>query len=279
MTSPQELQDKVKLGIEKARTNSRLLVAVGAGLIVVSFLMSWWGVEKYRVYEQRGVNLASPGALEAITEKMTPEAKKEYNDRVISYMTSWEANKALNHEFYLAALGQDYHDTLNKLINVSLTSGKLTLYGWSTWTGRFGFLFVLIGAAWFLAPKIKPELEEFAWTVPWVWTALGAVLFISAMAFYFTVPDQNGDGYSQGLSLGCYLAIAGSLAVIVGGTFEGIKSARDRLALLAARAEEEDDDDADDDSKPAARRGAPKAPPVDEYQAAEEAKRKRLQDW
>lgn len=284
MTNSQDLQEKLKLGqeklklgIEKARTNSRRLVMIGAGLIVVSFLLSWWSLSKYRIYELRGVNMAVPGEVAAATAKMQPDELEAYNNRLQVYMASWQANRTLNHDFYDYAFGGDYDKTLANLDSVSLNGGTLTLFGWSTWTGRFGFLFVLLGAAWYFAPQFKPELEDYAWTVPWVWTALGGILLISALALYFNVPDKNGDGYSQGVTLGCYVAIAGALCVVIGGTFEGIKSAQDRLAQLAAQADEEEPAEADD--KPAPRRPAPKAPPVDPEQSAKEEKARRLQDW
>lgn len=285
MTTPQDLQDKLKLGqeklklgFEKARTNSRRLVMIGGGLIFVSFLLSWWGLSKYRVSELRGVNLGVPGELAAVTEKMSDKDKEAYNNRVQSYLSSWSANRTLNHEFYLKALGPDYDKMLTNLDNVSHNGASLYLHGWSTWTGRFGFIFVLLGVAWFFAPQLQPDLAEYAWTAPWVWTGLGAIILISTLAFYLGVPDTNGDGYSQGVTLGCYVAMLGSLAVVVGGTFEGIKSARERLALLAEQAAEEAEEEADDD-KPAPRRGAPKAPPVDAHQAAKDEKARRLQDW
>jgi hypothetical protein len=286
VTTPQDLQEKLKLGqeklklgIEQARRNSRRLVMAGAGLIVVAFLLSWWGIEKYRVDEQQGVQLAAPGALDGITQKMSEAQKKDYEDRLQKYPLAWSANRTVNHDFYVYALGSDYEQTLQALEKDSLHSGQLWLFGWSTWTGRFGFLFVLVGVAWFFAPQFKPELEEYAWTVPWVWTALGAILLISTLAFYFGVPDKNGDGYSQGVTLGCYAALLGSSAVVIGGTFEGIKSARERLAHLAAQAEAEGDEEGEADDKPAPRRGPPKAPPVDEHQSAKDEKARRLQDW
>lgn len=288
VTTPQELQDKLKLGqeklklgLEKARTNSRRLVMVGAGLIVVSFLLSWWSLSKYRVSEMRGVNLGVPAEVSAVTEKMSDQDKEAYNNELQSYATSWSANRTLNHEFYLSALGPDYDTKLTNLDNVSHNGGTLHLNGWSTWTGRFGFIFVLLGVAWFFAPQINPDLGEHAWTAPWVWTALGAILLISTLSFYFNVPDKNGDGYSQGVTLGCYMALLGSTAVVVGGTFEGIKSARERLARLAEQAEEEgeESDENEADDKPAPRRSVPKAPPVDAQQAAKEEKARRLQDW
>lgn len=286
MTTPQDLQEKLKLGqeklqlgIEQARRNSRILVMAGAGLIVVSFLMAWWGLSKDRVREMRGVNLGVPGEVAAVTEKMSDKDKETYNNDVQRYFASWSANRTLNHDFYVAALGTDYDKMLANLDNVSHNGGSLYLNGWSTWTGRFGFLFVLIGVAWFFAPQMKPELEEYAWTVPWVWTALGAILLISTLAFYFGVPDKNGDGYSQGVTLGCYAALLGSSAVVIGGTFEGIKSARERLAHLAAQAEAEGDEEGEADDKPAPRRVPSKAPPVDEHQSAKDEKARRLQDW
>ncbi|MCE9604300.1 MAG: hypothetical protein K8U03_05280 [Planctomycetia bacterium] len=282
MTTPQELQAKLTLGIEKARTNSRRLVYIGAGLIVLSFVMSWWGLKKERVYEQQGVSVADAAAQEAITANMTAEDKKDYDSRIAQYSVAWQANQSLNRDYYLAAFGQDYDQRLRNLENVSLRSGSMSLFGWSTGTGWFGVLFVIAGAAWFAAPKFKPELEDFAWTIPWVWTALGAIYLIAVLAFYFNAPDVNGAGYSQGVALGCYLSIFGTLAVVVGGTFEGIKSANERLAAIAAEAEDEevDEEPADDAS------GAPRRPPlpkpsqpINEVLDAEAAKRKRLTDW
>lgn len=294
MTTPQELQaklnlglEKVNLGLEKARTNSRRLVLIGAGVIFLSLFLSWWSVTKYRVDEHVGQNVPPTVANAAISEKMTPEQKKDYEDRVVGYNTAWEANKNLNGAFYESAFGKDYNARLADLDRLSLKSGTLSLSGISTWTGMFGLLFLIAGAAWYAAPKLKPELEEQAWTIPWVWTALASLFLIALLLFYFGVPDVNaiGNSYTQGLSLGIYLAMLGAAAVVLGGTFEGIKSANERLAQIAERGDEEaSDDSADDDGEQAAPaptrpRKAPAPPPVDERAAAEEAKRKRLTDW
>jgi len=295
VTTPQDLQaklnlglEKVNLGLEKARTNSRRLVLIGAGVIFLSLFLSWWSLTKYRVKEHYDLNIPPTVANASVSEKMTPDDRKEYEDRVVGYNTAWDANKNLNGAFYESTFGKDYNSRLNDLDKLSLKSATLSLSGISTWTGMFGLLFLIAGAAWYAAPRLKPELEEHAWTVPWVWTALAAVFLFALLAFYFGVPDVNGIGnsYTQGLSLGIYLAMLGALAVVLGGTFEGIKSANERLALLAERGDDEaGDDDGTEDKVDAAvaapprARKAPAPPPVDANAAAEEAKRKRLTDW
>lgn len=285
MTTPQELQAKLNLGIEKARTNSRLLVLVGACLMLVSLFMSWWSLGKYRVDEQYGHDLMVVGSREKITEKMTPEEVKDYDDRVNRYRSAWSAITERHKDFYVAEFGDGFAATLETEDKVNKGSSYLVLKGISTWTGRFGFLFLIAGVAWYLAPKLKPDLEEYAWTIPWAWTALAAVFLIAALAFYFGVPDIGGEGYSQGITLGWYVSLLGALAIIVGGTFEGIKSANERLAILAARSEEEAVEEAqeveaeDAAPSPAPRRKEKAPPPVDERAAEEEAKRKRLTDW
>lgn len=294
MTTPQDLQaklnlglEKVNLGLEKARTNSRRLVLIGAGVIFLSLFLSWWSVTKYRVSEHVGQNVPPTVANATVSEKMTPEQKKEYEDRVAGYNTAWEANKNLNGAFYESAFGKDFNARLTDLDKQSLRSASLYLLGIRTWTGMFGLLCLIAGAAWYVAPKLKPELEEHAWTIPWVWTALAALFLIAVLLFYFGVPDVNGIGnsYTQGLSLGIYLAMFGAAAVVLGGTFEGIKSANERLAQIAERGDDEADEaESTDDGEEAAAapprtRKAPAPPPVDERAAAEEAKRKRLSDW
>ncbi|MBL9081274.1 MAG: hypothetical protein JNK76_05680 [Planctomycetales bacterium] len=245
-----------------ARANSRTLLYVGAALIVVAFLLPWWAVSKYRVSEQRGVNLADPAAREAIVKDLSPEELQEYNSRVLGYEAAWMANRNLNAEFYVASLGKDYDSNLRNQENVTLRSGKLSLHGWSHARGWFGVIFVFVGVGLYFAAQMVPALSPWSWAVPWVWALLAMVYEILVISFYFGVPDRNGDGYAQGISLGTYLALLGGLTALAGAVFEGMRSAEQRLIDLQNAPPAEDEAD----ETPA---------PLD----PEAERRRRLNDW
>ncbi|MBA4019238.1 MAG: hypothetical protein C0483_18890 [Pirellula sp.] len=252
------------------RSRSRQLLYAGIGLAVVAFLLPWWGLTKYRVSEQRGMNMTDPTVIASITKDMDEPTRTEYETRVRLYDSSWTSNRSLNQAFYEASLGKDYDKEIRAKEAVSLSSGSTSIYGWSAWTAWFGLVFVIAGVALFVAPAFVPDMASWKWLVPWIWTALALIYLIMALAFYFGVPDANGPGYSQGVSLGCYLAIFGGAAAIAGSVFEGLRSAQERLAALENAEEDEEDDQAAAGGKP-----MPPPKPLD----PEEERRRRLNDW
>lgn len=245
--------------VDQLRENSRALQYAGFVLIVLAFPLVWWSVTRYRVYEQQGVDLGSAEQIAAIEKDMDEEEKKDYRDRVGIYGREWTLNASRFGDFYLNYLGDDYAIRLNNEERYDKSSGTLSLRGWSTWTGWFGVTFVVIMIASLIAPKFVDDLERLAWSFPWV----GAILFgfytLMALVYYFGVPDDNGDGYSQGVGLGNYVALLGGLMATAGCAFEGMKTTAARLAAIESESEEEEDEDEPE---------APSAP-----------KKNRLQDW
>ena len=273
MTTPDdEVQSPAPAALETMRSRSRQLLYAGAGLAFLAFLLPWWGLTKYRVSEQRGMNMADPAVMASITKDMDEPTRTEYETRARLYDSGWQSNRTLNQAFYEASLGKDYDKELRAKEGVSLSSGSTSLYGWSIWTAWFGLLFIIAGVALFVAPTFAPQMSSWSWLVPWIWAASALLYLILALAFYFGVPDANGPGYSQGISLGCYLAIFGGAAALAGGVFEGMRSAQERLASLESAS---DEDEEDDDAAPAGGKMAPAPQPL----SPEEERRRRLNDW
>lgn len=271
MTTPEdEVPPPAPAALENVRSRSKQLLYAGAGLAVLAFLLPWWGVTKYRVSEQRGLNMTDPAIVASITKDMDEPTRTEYETRARLYDSGWQSNRTLNQAFYEASLGKDYDKELRAKEAVSLSSGSSSLYGWSVWTAWFGLLFVIAGVALYVAPTFAPQMESWKWLVPWTWAATALLYLILAITFYFGVPDANGPGYSQGISLGCYLAIFGGAAALVGGVFEGMRSAQERLAALQNSTEE------DTESSDSA--GGNVAPPPQPL-SPEEERRRRLNDW
>ncbi|MGC3970774.1 MAG: hypothetical protein QM775_26605 [Pirellulales bacterium] len=226
--------------LSAARGNSRGLLYAGTALAVVALLLPWWAVTKYRVYEQRSINLADPAARDAIVKDMSPEELQEYNSRVLAYEGAWLANQALNKEFYAQNLGTDFDKLIRNKENVTLRSGTSSLYGWSVWTAWFGIIFLLLGLGLVFATDMSPPLKEWAWAVPWIWVLCSFLYFALSVAFFFSVPDHNDSGYAQGISLGNYVAILAGALALTGAVFEGLKSAQKRLIDLENAPEEEE---------------------------------------
>lgn len=271
MTTPDdEVPSPAPAALETMRSRSKQVLYAGAGLAVVAFLLPWWGITKYRVSEQRGLDMTNMAVSSAITKDMDEPTRTEYEKRVQLYDSSWQANRNLNQAFYEAYLGKDYDKEIRAKDGVSLSTGTSKVYGWSVWTAWFGLLFVIAGTAIYVTPTFAPQMESWKWLVPWIWAASALLYLILAIAFFFGVPDANGPGYSQGLSLGCYLAIFGGAAALIGGVFEGMRSAQERLAALESAA-----DEAEDDSESAGGNKAPAQPAL----SPEEERRRRLNDW
>lgn len=248
----------------------RPFVFAGFCFIALSFALSWWGLTRYRVPELRGIDLGNAAQMHEVEGKKESEDEaefqkrsKEYRDQQSLYQRSWEVNRAQYGDFYLAQLGESYLGDLNFQDQRSLKSGTVYFRGWSTWTGWFGVLGIAVWFGWQIAPKFAPQIEPWSWAVPWAGAAWFGVFTLSAAAFFFTVPDENGPGYSQGVGFGNYLAIAGGALAVTGCVFLGLQTADQRVAFLQSRAAAADEEDDDDDDEPE----PPK--PV----------KNRLQDW
>jgi hypothetical protein len=241
--------------------DGRPFIYAGAALIGLAFLLSWWSLTKYRVWDERGV---PPEQLGNVTKDMDDDDKKEYEADVARYRQSWTDNTSQFGDFYKAHFGDSYGRDLDQQQARNFRSGTLYFRGWSTWTGWFGVTFVVLVLASQIAPTLAPQLEPWSWTFPWAGAALFGLYTLMALGFFFTVPSPNGDGYSQGVSWGNYLAILGGGVAVAGCVFEGLRAADRRIAALEAAGDEEDEPEEEPEPPP-----SPPEKPV----------KNRLQDW
>jgi len=260
---------------EIVRRDGRPLLYAGLGLIALSIILSWWSLTKYRVYELRGVDMANAGEMSAVEGQKSGESDekyaarmKEYHERRDRYRRAWDVNVKQYGEFYNAYLGEKYLQDLSFQDVRSKSTGKVYFRGWSTWTGWFGMVFIVVVVGLLLAPKFAPQFEPWEWTFPWVGAGLLGLFTLMAVSFFLTVPDENDDGYSQGVSWGNYIAIVGGGLATAGCVFEGLRAADKRLADIQSGRFDTDDDKEDDDDDP---------PPV--KPAAPLPSKNRLQDW
>jgi len=265
---------------EIARRDGRPFLYAGLGLVALSLMLSWWSLTKYRVYELRGVDLANANALKEVEGQQSGESDEdyaarmtEYRDRLDRYRRAWDVNVKQYGEFYNYFLGEKYLQDLSFQDVRSKSTGKVYFRGWSTWTGWFGLTFIIIVVGLLSAPKFAPQFEPWEWTFPWVGAGLLGLFTLMAVAFFLTVPDENDDGYSQGVSWGNYIAMVGGGLAVAGCVFEGLRAADKRLAdIQSGRFDTDDDEDNDEDA------GPPKPPPPVKPAATLPAK-SRLQDW
>lgn len=251
----------------------------GTAAMFLSLFMAWWGLTRYRVLEERDVNLQNPDAVAAISKDKSAEELNDYKDRKIKYEKAWEAvTQSPDGKFYDRYLGVEYVRELTRQDIESQRSGSVYVRGYYTWTGWFLLIgLIAIGAAQ-AAPKFAAEqVEPIAWALPWVGTVVAGMFALLAVAFFFTVPDANGDGYAQGVSLGNLLAITAGIVAAIGWSYEGLKAADRRLAEMDA--DEEDEDESDEAEavvtakpmSPTAKPAQPAAPP--------QPPKNRLTDW
>lgn len=263
--------------LDQLRERSRWLQYAGAALIILSLPLTWWSLTKYRIYEQRGVDLGSEEQRNAITKDMDAEELKDYEERLGAYTRAWTLNLGLyEHTFYYPYLGEDYANRLNLEIMASHRSATLGLRGWSTWTGWFGLVFVILLFVAQYAPKFSEDLEPIAWAFPLALAVMFGFFTIMTLMYYFGVPDRNGDGVAQGVGLGNYIAILGGLLATTGSVFEGLKSMNARLAELAA---DEDDEEVEADAAEATAEEKPKPKPKPRRDEPPPRQKSRLEDW
>jgi hypothetical protein len=257
------------LGELQAR--SRLILFCGLGLMGLAFVLSWWSITKYRISYERGVNMAVPAEKQEMFHRLGNN-KADYQRQLDEYAVAWATNTKQYHAYYVGRFGNDYQRDLGTLMDRSLKSGTLYYRGWSTWTGWLGIVTILVVVGIYVAPRFKPEeMEEWAWTAPWAAACLGGLYLLLALAFFFSEPDENDAGYSQGIGLGCYVAILGGLATTLGGLVVGLSTAR--LAGM-----ESDSDEEEDETAPAM--SAPKRPAFAPPAATKPPESKnRLNDW
>jgi hypothetical protein len=255
---------------------SRTLLYVGLGLIAFSFILSWWSLTRYRVYEQRGVDLNSLEQVAAIEKDMDEAARKDYHLRFDRYARAWNLNESRFGEFYKAHLGDNYAKVLEQEDQYSRKSATVLLRGWSTWTGWFGIMFVALMVASFFASRINSDFELIEWTFPLAGAIVFAFFTLLAIVFYFTVPDANDEGITQGVDWGNYLAVLGGLAATVGCAVEGVKSVEERHAALAEAAQDQVAQ-AEDETDPEPVKPPPK--PKAKEPEPEAREKNRLMDW
>lgn len=257
---------------EATERDGRPFLYAGMALIALSFLLSWWSLTKYRVYAERGVPPEKIGTVEADLDE---DEKKEYHEELARYGQSWEDNRKQYGEFYRDQFGDNFETEIRLQDARSWKSGTIYFRGWSTWTGWFGVTFVLMMFAAQLLPHFKPSLQPWAWGFPWAGAIVFGLLTLMAVVFFFSVPDDNGDGYSQGVSWGNYIAIIGGCLATAGCVFEGMRSIDQGIAVMKARAEakaEEEDDEEEEAETAKPGKPAAAAPPP-------EPPKSRLNDW
>jgi hypothetical protein len=254
METPADSTPPAETETEYDGRDGRPFIFVGLCFVALSFVLSWWSLTKYRVEEQRGVDLSNVEQAHEIERQKNGESEakyqvrlKEYRDRLHRYQHAWEVNQSQYGDFYRAHVGDDYLGDLGFQDQRTLKSGTIYFRGWSTWTGWFGALGLVLLLATQVAPRFAPQLAPWAWAFPWAGAAWFGLFTLLAIAFFFNVPDENGDGYSQGVGFGNYFALLGGAIAATGCVFYGLQTADERLAFLQSRSKDDDEEDEEEE--------------------------------
>jgi hypothetical protein len=244
--SQAELPPAAEPADESPAAPSKTLLYAGMAAMLISLLFTWWSLNKYRVWEQRGVDMGARDAAAEIEKGMDPDELKEYQDRQDRYRREWELNRNRFGKFYSAQFGEMYDTQLVQDDLYTKRSGSLVLRGWSTWTGWLSLVVIACVLALPYAPNYDRDWKPFAWTIPWIQTTLLGGLLMFAAAFYLMMPDANGDGYAQGIGLGFYLMFAGSATALSVTIRDALRS----TAEHRAQAVDEEDEEPEETPKP-----------------------------
>ncbi|GAB4144316.1 MAG: hypothetical protein Tsb009_15940 [Planctomycetaceae bacterium] len=202
-----------------------ILILAGAGMMVFAFFMPWWGVTATIPSrpERPDAKFNDPDYKEKMDE-YSKELKKyrekqAKNSKAMKKYDDWYS--AMKVDDKLKEAFEKKEDDLKEGKSVSAT---VRLWGWNTGTGLTNFIFGLIILPLAIVPMFVGVVRQWKFIGSYVAAILGLVGFILGLVFYFGSPGENTEFVAQGVGLspGPYLVILGTLAVLVGGVFDGV---------------------------------------------------------
>eukprot|EP00913_Durusdinium_trenchii_P022843 g21447.t1 len=189
---------------------SPFVLIAGAGMLVIAFLMPWWGITVATMSKPK-VTIGG-GNLEGVIQDAKERAEK-FKDasRIMDRHECWY--KEMKVHTYLVqkreALGNDAEWV------------TVRLWGWNTGTGLSAFILGLITLPLGIVPIFVIPYQRWSWIGAFVAAEIGLIVLIFGTVFYFGSPGRNAEGLYQGVGLspGPYLVILGSLSLLVSGGF------------------------------------------------------------
>lgn len=184
----------------------------GAGLLFLAFFLPWWGLRG--VPEDR--LLAGDGASKV--QKVRAENAPWYATYAVWDKFQKERDSLLD----AARKGQD----------VQLDQVSVSLFGWNTGPGVVAFIFFFLVIAFVLGPMFVPVLRPVAWIGYLASGVVYAGVFgMTVIRWVICTPGQDVEGLLvQGVSVGVWFALLGSVLASAAGTMAGLKALKGACA-------------------------------------------------
>jgi hypothetical protein len=174
----------------------------GALLMVVSFFLPWWGASFTRTVPN-GARQIQKSWDEADEFAQTVKDDKQFHEDA---WTDKQKNEQKN-KFVQPDDRPQPGDTIK-------WSGSA--FGWRFASGIMSFIFGLVLMALIVPQLFVKVLQRWGWTGLLPGAAMALVVFILALVFWIACPGKGYPGtffrFSQGSSVGPFLALGGALA-------------------------------------------------------------------
>ena len=178
----------------------------GAGLVFLAFFLPWWGLT--------GVPEDRPGMGNTAQVK-SPE--------LLAKNAAWYAKYTVWDRF------QNQRDSMLDAArqgeNVKIEQVSISLHGWDIGPGVVAFIYFFLVVAIVLGPVFVPMLRPGAWMGYLVSAVVYAGVFgATLISWVICSPGQDVEGQlAQGVSVGVWLALFGSVLAAGAGGMAGLK--------------------------------------------------------
>ncbi|MBI5725813.1 MAG: hypothetical protein HZA50_17770 [Planctomycetes bacterium] len=193
----------------------KLAICAGAFLMFLSFFLPWWGAAvTTRSWRDNDANRQNEN---------TQKAGKDLDD--------FKAAVEGDNEFHESVLSKSQNERGLKVIEDWRREGKAgqssaSAFGWDFARGIVTFIFGLLILLVTVPQLFLRFLARWGWTALLPSAAMGLVVFILALTVWFGTPGRDFKGtyitFVQGVSIGSFLALAGSVFVTAAAAMDGI---------------------------------------------------------
>jgi len=214
------------------RTPLKIIGLGGAFIMVVSFFMPWWGMDISYTIPKENDDKERKAFDKECKEFMSAQKENSswYIDSISEKNAKTWGEKVAGMFMGGGRIGRlrglDGDEDVAATQPGETTKASISSFGWKFAGGILAFIFGLVLMALTIPQLFVKILQRWGWTGTLPAAAMALVVFILGLVFWIASPGKDVSGtlikFSQGVSIGPFLAFAGGAIATAACTMDGL---------------------------------------------------------